>query len=172
MEIMDSVDFNFPTTNLRSEKFVLSKKNGKHKLVVKSPLFENYFKEQSKGEITLHSNSLWGVPQYRFQIDPNVQAELLRLGVQFGEMKTFWQRRNDVLGGGGPYFNISFLSCVGLGQGLSFPIKDMVPLSLLEGPDYVFNNNMKRGLYYLVKQFLQEYEASISFTSHTEMGKI
>jgi hypothetical protein len=160
---------------LKEERFVLSRKNGKISLRVRSPLFEAYFREQSKGALTQTSN-VWGVPLYNVKIDPQVDNDLSLCGVTFYRIRGLWQAINNGpprLGPGGApdiLFNVSFLLAKGIEDGLVFNLKDQIPLSLIEGPDFVFANTMRRGLYQITKQFLMDYEATIVMQSDVRLG--
>jgi hypothetical protein len=167
--------------NVAGERFVLSRKNGKIKLKVKSPLFEKYFRDQAKGEVG-GIDPLWGVPLYRVEIDPQVDQELAAFGVSFRSLnRTFWRDLSGPLNKVDRYqpdppgehrngltnnilFNISFLLAEGLGEGLEFSLRQL-PLSLIEGPGFIYTTTLRRGLYHVVKQFLMDYEATVVIQS-------
>lgn len=84
----DETAFVRPTLS-SEEKFVLSRKNGKLRLKVKSPLFEDFFREQSKGEVG-PLDPLWGHRLYKVKIDPQVEQDLSTWGVTFSGVKGLW----------------------------------------------------------------------------------
>ena len=195
MNIFDDVSIARPAS-MGEEKFLLSRKNGKLSLKVKSPLFENLFRDQAKGEVT-GVDPLWGVPLYKVNIDPGVDAELSLWGVSFRMLDRVWADRGnparaprpraqnplraavaqaepempqiDYYGGPNIQFNISFLLARGLENGMVFPLKDQIPLSLIEGPEFIYVNTLKKGLFHVMKQFLMDYEATIIIQSDVKI---
>ncbi|MGH7275284.1 MAG: hypothetical protein ACREIQ_12650, partial [Nitrospiria bacterium] len=145
---------------------ILLRKNGKLRLRVKSPLFETFFKEQAKGEIG-PPHRLWGVPLYRTQIDPLIDRELMKFGVGFG-LQGFWQNLAHE-GLQAPCFNVSFLMAQGLTEGREFSLKDNIPLSLVEGPEFQYTTKLKQGLYHILQTFLMDYEATLTIQSDVKI---
>ena len=183
------------------EKFVLSRKSGKLKLKVKSPLFEDFFRDQSKGIVTDFLDPVWGVPLYKVAIDPQVDDDLGSWGVSFTKVKGIWSdtRRPEGRVPSGAQearrtrtiealvqplqppefaysapkpplqFNISFLLAKGLSEGVEFPLQGHIPLSLIEGPDFLYTNTLRNGLFQVMKQFIMDYEATIVIQSDVKL---
>lgn len=161
-----SFDSNIDTSG---ERFIFSKKRGKLTLRVKSPLFEEAFKISSGGEISPATDPVWGARPYVLKLDRDAQRRFQEEGIFLAGLDRVWHHAIDGMPNvptlrretPGIVLNFGFLLIPGIKDGMTFPLRDTIPLSLIEGPDYRFTNGLKRGLYTLLKHFVFDYELDI-----------
>jgi hypothetical protein len=150
--------------DLEEQRFSLVRRSGKLVLKARSPLFERVFKALSKDVIS--QSNLWNGLLYTCQIDPNIEQLLNSMGCSLKYSDTFWRQGTHF---GVPTFNLTFLMAKGLSEGLAFPIKDNVPLSLIEGPEFIFANTLRKGIYAVAKNFAVDYEVNVQMLTNTKV---
>jgi hypothetical protein len=165
---------------LEEQRFSLSRKGGKLSLRAKSPLFEDIFRKLSKGLHSSGSHPLWGVPTYSLSIDPTLENELNYAGCTMRAIDGFWrdnskaaqQAYGGIMPGYPPYqFNLTFLWAKGLSEGLTFFLRDQIPLSLIEGPSYTFATSLRKGIYTVAKHLAFDFESTVVMQTSTKIGE-
>lgn len=133
-----------------------TRRGGIPRINVKSPLFERFFKDVSKGAV--QKDKIFGANLYSFPIDESVRNEFLEsTSTLLTGGDAFFGIKTD----GTPWFNLGFLRAVGAAEGVTFPLHSLFPLKYVENG--MLAKNIKMGVSKLLREFISDYEVNIRF---------